>query len=48
MIKFPEDYWEREKIYAPYLEGCHLVPDAPPEAIKAHEENMEWILKNTD
>lgn len=48
MIKFPAEYWEREKIYAPYLEGCHLVKNAPQDAVKAYKENMEWINNNCD
>ncbi len=41
--KMPEEYLEREKIYKPYMVGCHL-ENAPPEAIKAFEENKAWAL----
>lgn len=32
---------ELEKIYKPYMEGCHLKADAPEEAIEAFEKYLE-------
>lgn len=29
---------ELEKIYKPYMEGCHLKSDAPAEAVEAFEK----------
>ncbi len=47
MMKFPAEFLEKEKVYMPYMVGCHL-ENAPPEAVQAHKENMEWIRKNND
>lgn len=32
---------ELRKIYEPYEEGCHLVKDAPPEAVEAKKRFNE-------
>ena len=47
MMKFSQEFLEKEKIYMPYMVGCHL-ENAPPEAIQAYRENMEWIRNNND
>lgn len=36
---------ELEKIYKPYKKGCHLVPNAPKEAIEAFEKHKELFKK---
>ena len=38
----PEEIRELEKIFKPYMEGCHLKEDAPIEAIEALEKHDKW------
>ncbi len=47
MVKpvIPKEIQKLEKIYEPYLVGCHLPKDAPPEAVEALKKVREWAAK---
>ena len=34
-----------EEIFRPYMDGCHLRDDAPPEAVEAHDKYFEIYEK---
>ena len=42
-ICYPEEIEKLKEIYEPYEEGCHLVENAPQEAIDAKEKVMKWL-----
>lgn len=46
-FSFTDEMHELMKIFEPYREGCHLVKDAPKEAIKAKEKFMK-LFKELD
>ena len=38
----PDEIKALERIFEPYMEGCHLIENAPKEAIEALEKYCEW------
>lgn len=42
----PEEIRKLKRIFKPYMEGCHLRDDAPPEAIEALEKYDKWYDEN--
>ena len=44
-IWVPDEIRQLEKIYEPYQEGCHLVENAPKEAVEAFNKELEWYKK---
>ena len=40
--RVPEEIRKLRGIYKPYLDGCHLVEDAPEEAKEALKKEDEW------
>lgn len=41
----PKEIQELEKIYEPYLVGCHLPENAPLAAVEALKKVREWAAK---
>ena len=39
----PKEIRKLERIFNPYIEGCHLVENAPEEAVEAFNKYFEWI-----
>jgi hypothetical protein len=42
LVEYPKEVQEWIDTYDPYMEGCHLIDDAPPEAIEAFEKFKKW------
>lgn len=40
--EIPDEIKKLRKIYEPYLVGCHLLKNAPKEAIDALEKERKW------
>lgn len=43
ILRFPDEIKKLEKIFNPYLIGCHLKENAPEEAKDAFERYKAWI-----
>lgn len=44
-IRRPPEIEALEKIYKPYLDGCHLRDDAPQEAKDAFQKELDFYEK---
>lgn len=42
--ELPKEIQELEKIYEPYIVGCHL-ENAPKEALEAFEKVKKWFIE---
>lgn len=43
VIDYPDEIIELQKIYEPFMVGCHL-ENPTPEAIEAFEKFKEWAM----
>ena len=41
----PEEIQKLKRIYEPYMEGCHLIENAPESAKRAYEDYFAWIIE---
>ena len=42
----PEEIRKLERIFKPYMDGCHLREDAPQEAVEALKKHDAWYIEN--
>jgi hypothetical protein len=45
LLPYPKEIKKLMDIYEPYMEGCHLVEDAPQEAVEALEKVKKWAFE---
>lgn len=48
IFDWSDEMKELEKIFKPYVEGCHLVEGAPQEAIEAEKRFMELFKERRE
>ena len=43
VLMYTDEIKALQKIYKPYMTGCHLKEDAPQEAVEAAKKFKEWV-----